>query len=257
MSRFTKFAFACLLLVASAGEASFAQTALDNPFAIFHGAKPKGKVDSVLIYRYPYEGAETFLYIYNRKGKLIQANLYRYWVNPDFGTTNRDTLKTVYTYNKDGKLISSTPGKTVYQYLASKYGYSIRTGSYDSTKVFEMRFNKLGQMIESGLYKQNDLQHLPARGYHYQYDKQGKLISQTTYFESGLSIITSYRYDNNGNEIESRSTGREHPRVRSYKYSNYDRNHNWTQQAIDFVSGKDDDSIHHQDTIRRRITYYK
>ncbi|HEY9533749.1 MAG TPA: hypothetical protein VIQ77_04405 [Mucilaginibacter sp.] len=263
MSQIIKYILCCVLLMILTGLSSFAQTPLDNPFAVFHGAKPKGKVDSVLIYRYPHEAPDIYLYVYNRKGQLVKCNWYRYFVNPDFGTTHRDTLKKIFTYNSAGKLVSSTfdsskSKKTVYYYKFTKYGYCIRTTAADSTKVFEMRFNKLGQMIQRGTYLRGSLDRQGYGNYDYQYDENGNLIRQTEYFDHGWSIITAYRHDSNRNEISSSRTGSGYPRKTTLKYSNYDKNHNWTQQAIDFVNNKDvDDSIHHQDTIRRRITYYK
>jgi len=263
MKQIAKYILCCFLLVMSIQVSSFAQTALDNPFAVFHGVKPKGKVDSVLVYRYPYEGAQTYLYIYDKKRRLIKINLYRYLVNPDFGTTHRDTAEIIYTYNKNGKLLTSYSPRNlkavrIYKYISTKTGYNIRTNYYDSTKVYEMRFNKVGQMMQSGPYKRNDLKQNAYGDYDYLYDKKGNLIRQTEYFDKFIPTTTIYKYDSDGNEIDSHRSGQGYPRATTYKYSNYDKNHNWTQQAVDFVNGNDvDESIHHQDTIRRRITYYK
>lgn len=256
MSQFAKFVFTCLLLMALAQVSLFAQSALDNPFAVFNGDKPKGDVDSVLIYRYPYEGDAT-LYVYNKKGQFVEYDLYRYWINPDFGTRNRDTMKKIYVYNTAGKLVSSGSGKIAYKYLPTKFGYVIRTNYYDSTKVFEMRFNKLGQMIQSGIYKSKDTKYQQTGNYDYQYNNKGYLIKKIDYYDSGRTDTTTYRYDDKGNLVEAKRAGRGYPRISTYKYNNYDKMNNWTQQAIHFVNGSGEDTISHDDTIRRRITYYK
>ncbi|MDB5156565.1 MAG: hypothetical protein JWR50_1272 [Mucilaginibacter sp.] len=265
MSQFIKFIFACLLLMTSAQVSSFAQSALENPFEIFHGAKPKRKVDSVLIYRYPYEGAETYLYVYNRHGQLIKCDMYRYFVDLHTGIKKRDTTKVIYIYNTAGKLVSRTyasnggkPGKILYHYLPIKSGYAIRASPYDSTKVFEMRFNKSRQMIQCGVYKLKNLERQET-GFDYQYNSKGYLIGETDYNDSRPANRSSYKYDSNGDEVEViRAPGRDYSKRSIFKYSNYDKMHNWTQKAVDFVNGYEiDDSIHWQDTIHRRITYYK
>lgn len=263
MSQSAKYILWCFLLMIVARLSAFAQTALDNPFAVFHGAKPKGKVDSVVIYRYPYEGAESYLYVYSRKGQLIEFDLYRYLINPDFGTKHRDTAKIFYNYNKAGKLVSKTArygGKPVaYQYLTTKSGYTVRTNSYDSTMVFEMRFNKSAQMIQSGMYKLNNLIHQESGNFDYRYDSNGYLIGQTNYYSGTIPPSrTTYRYDRKGDEIERKQVIPAGLKIYTYKYSNYDKKHNWTQQSVDYVRIMDGDTAaNNQYTYRRRITYYK
>ncbi|MFD2873707.1 hypothetical protein ACFS5N_14570 [Mucilaginibacter ximonensis] len=262
MSQIVKYILCFFLLMIAARLSSFAQTALDNPFEVFHGAKPRGKVDSVLIYQYPYEGSQNYLYVYSESGQLIKFDLYRYWINPDFGTKNRDTLKMFYNYNKAGKLVSKTArygGKPVaYQYLPSAYGYAIRTSTYDSTKIYEMRFNKSGKMIQSGTYSRDGKPYRQYGNYDYQYDSRGHLIGKIEYYNGSIpfSKIT-YKYNGDGDEVETKQVLPTAQRIYTYKYSNYDKKHNWTLQAVDFARVMDGDTIHNQITYRRRITYYK
>lgn len=122
-----------------------------------------------------------------------------------------------------------------------------------------MRFNRSGQIIQCGYYALKNLEQQRSGNYDYKYDENGNMIETTAYYGSGPTDKSSYKYDSNGDEVEIiRPAGRDYSRRFIYKYSNYDKMHNWTQQALDFVNDYEhDDSIHHQYTFRRRITYYK
>lgn len=78
---------------------SFAQ----DPFSTYNDAKPKGKIDTVIIIAENADGKH--IYIYNKHRQLIEVTQYRDQVFPDGIGRVFDTVKTQYTYGANGHLL--------------------------------------------------------------------------------------------------------------------------------------------------------
>jgi YD repeat-containing protein len=226
-----------------------------DPFSPYNDAKPKGKIDSVIIISGNAEGKHA--YIYNKRGQLIEVTWYRDDVFPDGIGRVLDTMKTVFTYGANHHLISSTSiykGKKSlarYEYSSRKYGYAIRAiASRDGDSlVYEMRFNHKGQIIQSGYYRLSDLEFRRTGSIDYKYDENGNMIERAAYYDLGPYRLF-YRYNSSGDMIALSWGDSGDKRGSTYTYPKYDQMHTWTER--EFLNGY---GFRH--TSYRRITYYK
>ncbi|MES2428895.1 MAG: hypothetical protein V4560_18080 [Bacteroidota bacterium] len=233
---------------------SFAQ----NPFSPFNDAKPKGKIDTVIIISG--NANWKYVYVYNKHRQLVETTWYRSEVFPDGIGRVFDTVKTVFTYGANRRLISSfmifKRGKRStarYEYLPTKYGYAIRTidsRDKDSSLVNEMRFDHLGRVIQYGSYALKDLEKQREGNFEYQYDGIGNMIKSTAHYNLVWASKVFYKYNSDGDMIALSRENLEDPRNSSYTYPKYDQMHNWTERK--FLNGN---GFEHTD--QRRITYYK
>jgi hypothetical protein len=248
---------------------SFAQ----NPFSSFNDAKPKGKIDTVIITG---NGDGKYVYIYNKHQQLVETTWYREEVIPDGFGRFFDTVKTIFTYSENRHLISSTTifkgGKkstATYKYILTKHGYAIRTSdtfSKDSLIVYEMRFDHSGRIIESGYYALNDLEKQRAGNFGYKYNTKGNLVKSTAYYNLIKPYELFYTYDNNDDMIVKSRDSAYATKVAilhiapgqtfKYSYTRYDNMHNWVEMnkyRFDIEEIEDD----FVGKVERRITYYK
>jgi hypothetical protein len=246
--------FLVILFLTTISLVSFAQ----NPFSPFNDAKPKGKIDTVIIISG--NANWKYVYVYNKRRQLVETTWYRSEVFPDGIGRVFDTVKTAFTYGANRRLISSfmifKGGKRStarYEYFPRKYGYAIRTidsRNIDSLVVAEMRFNHLGQIIQYGSYALKDLEKQREGNFEYQYDGKGNMIKSTAHYNLAWASEWLYNYNSDGDMIALSRENLEDPRNSSYTYPKYDQMHNWTERK--FLNGN---GFEHTD--QRRITYYK
>lgn len=214
----------------------------------FPGAKPKGKIRSMVMLRYNTKDSSNF----NRKGQMTDGYHYGY---PGYNGVYRDTSKTINVYNKMGQLskliLYAKKGQLIinYSYFKTDSGLiqrrdEIGMGEDKPWGFTDKRFNKSGKIVQTKL---NAPDSIGGNEFNYKYNKNGYLM-EYVYTNKKRTSKTSYEYNEDGDVIAEQIEDRTGIARYKYKYTKYDELHNWLVQysAADFSK-----------KIERRITYYK
>ncbi|MCF6437002.1 putative Ig domain-containing protein [Pseudoalteromonas sp. MMG022] len=158
---------------------------------------------------------------YNYQNKVVKELLPKVNVTYINGTTaEEDKLKNIYTYDVFGNLVSKQDANEHvhtfrYDAVGNQLKYRDAEGNerrniYDiyGQNVFSVdatergtasRFNKLGQVVQTGIHGMDGTSRLYRRSHSYDYDQLGNRI-QTT---NAVGGIAKYKYDALGNVVHS------------------------------------------------------
>ena len=217
----------------------------------FPGAKPKGKIRSIIILHYNTKDSSNF----NKEGQMTDSHHYNYSRNRDYTITYLDTSKTINVYNKEGQLAKqiyhAKKGQFVinYSYFKTDSGLvqrrdEIGMGDVKPWGYNDIRFNKSGKKVYQKNHT-NDSNY--DKEYNYSYNKNG-YFAEYTFADKKRTMKTSYEYNEDGDVTAEQDEDRTGTARYKYKYTKYDELHNWlVQYSASNFSQK----------IERIITYYK
>jgi len=250
----------------------------------FPGAKPKGKIRSIIILHYNTKDSSNF----NKEGQMTDSHHYNYSRNRDYTITYLDTSKTINIYNKKGQMtecyrysysnlgsnkvdlntsktinVYNKEGQLAKQIYHAKKGQFVINYSYFKTDsglvqrrdeigmgdvkpwgYNDIRFNKSGKKVYQKNHT-NDSNY--DKEYNYSYNKNG-YFAEYTFADKKRTMKTSYEYNEDGDVTAEQDEDRTGTARYKYKYTKYDELHNWlVQYSASNFSQK----------IERIITYYK
>ena len=228
----------------------------------------KYNTNGLLIEKNEYENKKLeyrYTYAYNAKG-LMTEKIYQSLRRNESGFGSATYVKTIYTYNQNGKIASGTEylkdgrkkDKTIYEYSNKERTVAEKKERDDDEYVPEYisTYDTKGNLIERIFY---DYYGKKERRVVEAYDTTNNRILYENYNENDqLSERTTYIY-NAQNDISQyttlypkEATGRDEDRSYTTKYVyEYDTQGNWTTK-ITFSDGDDYGS----DEIKRTLKYY-
>jgi hypothetical protein len=263
-------------MISGTGITAFAQFTYDRQ----EGAKPKGKIDTIITTTYEYRNDDTTRHfkeknvnVYNAKGQLTVAYLYFYpqSFNVRLGDKEPTPANAEYNYDDRGNVSEvryyiRAPMlwyKSTYAYSSPTKLVKVRHDVNRDNKMISDNYRSLftdtkldnsGKMIEEVEY--SDTSKIDFKR-NFKYNSQGYLIEQNSFpnysEQTWASVRMLLEYDRKGN-LSKRSyfTIRNdvilHSFAYTYTYTKFDRKGNWLVQK-EYAS----DKLH--TVIERRITY--